>query len=204
MAFGGAGSALGGTCLVAEGAAEVDLGGMASTPPIRSTSCIGALLGGTEPPETFLSTVCFSLTKLNGTSSSPATSKVAGSGLGPSIAHRFNSYFVRIKFSIFDSDGRWLGASLASKYLFARALPHDRTDWSCSSVQESRSTDLTRLMWVPMPRWMPEQRMQMKTPRFQEAHRGSMLCQMEMVRKGRGIITLVFLAIGADLVRLQL
>jgi hypothetical protein len=28
-------------------------------------------------------------------------------------------------------------------------------------------------MWVPMPRWMPEQRMQTKTPMFQLAHLGS-------------------------------
>ena len=36
--------------------------------------------------------------------------------------------------------------------LFARPLPHLTTLWSCSSVQASRSTDLTRLMCVPMPR----------------------------------------------------
>lgn len=57
--------------------------------------------------------------------------------------------------------------------LFAREFPHFNTLCNCSSVHASRSTDLTRLMCVPMPRWMPEQRIQMKMPRFQEAHRGS-------------------------------
>jgi hypothetical protein len=57
--------------------------------------------------------------------------------------------------------------------LFARELPHFKTLCNCSSVQASRSTDLTRLIWVPIPLWMPEQRMQTKIPRFHEAHRGS-------------------------------
>ena len=35
------------------------------------------------------------------TSSSPSVSRVAGSGILPSITHLFDSYFVRIKFSIF-------------------------------------------------------------------------------------------------------
>jgi hypothetical protein len=52
-------------------------------------------------------------------------------------------------------------------------LPHFSTLWSCSSVQVSRSTDLTLLICVPIPRWIPEHRMQMKTPKFQLAHRGS-------------------------------
>ena len=34
----------------------------------------------------------------------------------------------------------------------------------CSGVQVSRSIDLTLLIWVPMPRWMPEHRMQRNTP----------------------------------------
>lgn len=34
------------------------------------------------------------------TSSSPFTSKVEGSGIGPSIVHLFESYLVRMKFSI--------------------------------------------------------------------------------------------------------
>lgn len=93
--------------------------------------------------------------------------------MGPSITHLFESYFVRMKFSIFASDGTCPGASLASQYLFARAFPHTSTLCSCSSVHESRSTDLTLLMCVPIPRWMPEQRMQTKIPKFQLAHRGS-------------------------------
>lgn len=78
-----------------------------------------------------------------------------------------------MKFSIFASDGTCPGASLASQYLFAREFPHTSTLCSCSSVHESRSTDLTLLMCVPIPLWIPEQRMQMKMPRFQLAHRGS-------------------------------
>ena len=35
------------------------------------------------------------------TSSSPSASSVAGSGIGPSITHRLDSYLVRMKFSIF-------------------------------------------------------------------------------------------------------
>ena len=110
-----------------------------------------------------------------GTSSSPSASRVAGSGIGPSITHLFDSYFVRMKFSIFASEGIWVAASLASQYLFARELPHRRMLCSCSSVQESKSTDLIRLIWVPIPRCMPEQRMQTKTPRFQLAQRGCLL-----------------------------
>ena len=58
----------------------------------------------------------------------------------------------------------------------------------CSTVQTSRSTDLTLLICVPMERWMPEHRMHKNTPllevrevqrdgryayRFHDAHRGS-------------------------------
>ena len=93
--------------------------------------------------------------------------------MGPSMTQRLLSYFVRMKFSILASLGTWPGASFASQYLFARALPHLSTLCSCSSVHVSRSTDLTLEMCVPMPRWMPEQRMHMKTPRFQLAQRGS-------------------------------
>jgi hypothetical protein len=107
------------------------------------------------------------------TTSSSSASSVEGSGIGPSMTQRFDSYFVRMKFSIFASDGTWPGASFDSQYLFARALPHFSTLCSCSSVQVSRSTDLTLLMCVPMPRCIPEHRMQIKTPRFQLAHRGS-------------------------------
>ena len=47
----------------------------------------------------------FSCTSVNGISSSPSASSVEGSGIGPSITHRFVSYFVRMKFSILASDG---------------------------------------------------------------------------------------------------
>jgi hypothetical protein len=107
------------------------------------------------------------------TTSSSSASRVEGSGIGPSMTQRFDSYFVRMKFSILASEGTWPGASFASQYLFARALPHFSTLCSCSSVQVSRSTDLTLLICVPIPRCMPEHRMQMKTPRFQLAHLGS-------------------------------
>ena len=40
--------------------------------------------------------------------------------------------------------------------LFALALPHFNTLCSCSSVHVSRSTDLTRLICVPIPRCIPE------------------------------------------------
>lgn len=56
-----------------------------------------------------------------------------------------------------------------------------------------------------MPRWMPEQRMQTKTPRFHEAHRGSV--SVSCSHLGEDLedgLTLVSLAIGADLVGLQL
>lgn len=160
--------------------------------------------------DSFLSITCFSLTILKGTSSSPSTSRDAGSGIGPSMVHRFNSYLVRIKFSILDSEGTWPTASFASQYLLARAFPQLRMLCICSSVHESRSTDLTLLICVPMPRWMPEHRIQTKTPRFQEAHRGSketgrsvmnLAHQFSTVAVSR---TLVSLAIGADLVGLQL
>lgn len=156
------------------------LGGM-SSPPMRSAwgaAEARALRDDAEScpvllPDSFLSMFCFSLTMLKGTSSSPSTSKVAGSGIGPSITHLFSSYLVLMKFSILASDGTWPGASFDSQYLFARAFPQLRILFNCSSVQESRSTDLTREIWVPIPRWMPEQRMQIKTPKFQLAHRGS-------------------------------
>ena len=114
----------------------------------------------------------FSWTRLRGTSSSPAASKVAGSGMGPSITHRFDSYLVRIKFSILASEGMCPIASFASQYLFDREFPHFSMLCSCSSVHASRSTDLTRLMCVPMPRWIPEHLIQTNTPIFQLAHRG--------------------------------
>ena len=116
--------------------------------------------------------MAFSCTMFRGMLSSPSASRVDGSGIGPSITHLFDSYLVRIKFSIFASEGLCPGASFASQYLLALVFPHLRIVCSCSSVQASKSTDFTRLMWVPMPRCMPEHRIQTKTPRFQLAHRG--------------------------------
>lgn len=119
------------------------------------------------------SILCFSFTRLSGTSSSPSASSVAGSGIGPSITQRLDSYFVLMKFSILASDGTCPTASLASQYLFALEFPHFSTLCSCSSVHASRSTDLTLLICVPIPLCIPEHRMQMKIPRFQLAHLGS-------------------------------
>lgn len=56
-------------------------------------------------------------------------------------------------------------------------LPHLRMDSICSGVQMSRSIDLTRLMCVPMLRWMPEQRIHRKQPRFHDAQRVSLRLQ---------------------------
>ena len=162
--------------------------------------------------------------------------------MGPSMTHRFDSYLVRMKFSIllsslstcnhmaggraYASEGTWPCASFDSQYLFARALPHRRMLCSCSSVQASRSTDLTRLMCVPMPRWMPEHlrithqsrlqawsalayRMHTKTPRFQLAHRGSAVQRpisrpLDRRRGTRERRTLVPLAVRTLLVALEL
>lgn len=156
VCFGGVGSAFGGG-LDGTAAAELALGIGASSPN-RSGCC--ALLTCEGPAacpagvlcEVERSIACFSLTKLNGTSSSPSASSVEGSGIGPSITHLFDSYLVLIKFSIFDSEGTWPGANLASQYLFALEFPHFNTLCNCSSVQASRSTDLTLLMCVPIPR----------------------------------------------------
>ena len=145
------------------GAALFDRG--ACRPSSANRSCCGALLTCDGPGDGVeavwgipvilcdadRSIACFSLTKLSGTSSSPSASRVEGSGIGPSITHLFESYFVLMKFSILDSDGTCPGASFASQYLFALALPHINTLCNCSSVQASRSTDLTRLICVPMP-----------------------------------------------------
>lgn len=154
VGFGGAGSAFGGT-LEATGPAVLARG-IGSSPPIRSTCGAGRAAAGGWPgcvlSDCFLSMVCFSLTMLSGTSSSASVPSVDGSGIGPSITHLLSSYLVRIKFSILASEGTWPWASFASQYLFARALPQFRTLCSCSSVQESRSTDLTLLMWTPILR----------------------------------------------------
>lgn len=93
-----------------------------------------------------LSILAFSWTRFKGISSSPSASNVDGSGMGPSITHLLDSYLVRMKFSIFASDGTCPSASLASQYLFALEFPHFKILCSCSSVHASRSTDLTRLM----------------------------------------------------------
>ena len=156
--------------------------------------------------EADLSIACFSLTKLNGTSSSPSASRVEGSGIGPSITHRFASYLVLMKFSILDSEGTCPGASFASQYLFALEFPHFSTLWSCSSVQASRSTDLTRLICVPMPLCMPEHLMHTKIPRFQLAHLGSTALQISKWRlhlSFRVLLTFVPLAVRTRLVPLQ-
>lgn len=55
--------------------------------------------------EVDLSTLAFSCTSVRGTSSSPSASKVAGSGIGPSMTHLLDRYLVRMKFSIFASEG---------------------------------------------------------------------------------------------------
>lgn len=185
VCFGAATGAFGGPGLCTAGSVVLGLTGAASTEsPNKSTSC-GLTLGGCgSAPLPFLCCPCVPLlalarscTTFNGTSSSPSSpSNVAGSlGTGPSIAHRLESYFVRIKLSILPSFGTCPSASLCSQYRFARLLPHFTILASCSSVHESRSMDFTREMWTPRERWMPEQRMQTKTPRFQEAQRGCLL-----------------------------
>jgi hypothetical protein len=198
VCFGGAASVFGGAPRIPTGGPVLGRGGAGVSSPNRSMVVWGACglaCGGggwleLEPRrcDADRSNCTFSCTFLRGclslapffespilplTISSSSASRVEGSGMGPSIVHRFDSYFVRMKFSIFASDGTWPGASLASQYLFARAFPHFSTLCNCSSVHVSRSTDLTLLMCVPIPRCMPEQRMHMKTPRFQLAHRGS-------------------------------
>lgn len=159
------------------GAAGAMVGAMAgaSSPKMSRLLAFGAGAGGDDAAAAadFLSS--FSCTFFNGTLSSSSSSRVDGSGIPPSITHRLDSYLVRMKFSILASEGTWPGARLASQYLFARVFPHLTTLCSCSSVQLSRSTDLTLLMCVPIPRWIPEHLMQIKIPRFQLAHRGSLL-----------------------------
>lgn len=178
-----AAGALGGPGLLIEGSVVLGLAGCgAGSSPKRSTC--GALAGGgtIEGALPFLRlaplarSFAFSCTTFNGTSSSISpSSNVLGSGIGPSMTHRLLSYFVLMKFSILASLGTWPSANLCSQYLFALALPHLIMLCICSSVQESRSTDFTLETCVPMPRWIPEQRMQMNTPIFQLAHRGCLL-----------------------------
>lgn len=52
------------------------------------------------------------------------------------------------------------------------AVRYENSTWICSEVHWSRLTDLTLDMWTPKFLWMPAHRMQIKTPRFQEAHLG--------------------------------
>lgn len=186
--LGGAVSAFGGA-LAATGGPVLGRWGVGSSPKrsMAGWGCTCRCGGGgwlelcARRCEAERSICTFSWTFFNGMSSSSA-SRVEGSGMGPSMTQRFDSYFVRMKFSIFASEGTWPGASFDSQYLFARALPHFRTLCSCSSVQVSKSTDLTLLICVPMPRCIPEHRMHMKTPRFQLAHRGCLfLLQSEHV-----------------------
>lgn len=153
-------------------------GGSKSSNRLTLVVCGGACTGGGIPLDCAvdclwdadLSILAFSCTTFSGTSSSSPS--VEGSGIGPSIAHLLVSYFVRMKFSIFPSDGTCPGCSFASQYLFALELPHFRTLCSCSSVHASRSTDLTRLICVPIPRCIPEHLIHTNTPKFQLAHRG--------------------------------
>jgi len=109
VVFGGAASALSES--FAEGGLVVLALRGAGSAPMRSAGG-GATERGVAvcPTEAFRtdslrSTFCFSLTTLNGMSSSPSASSVEGSGIGPSITHLFSSYFVRMKFSIFASEG---------------------------------------------------------------------------------------------------
>lgn len=160
------------------GSVVLGLTGALSVASPNKSTCAWAFAGrGCALPRlTFRSILAFSCTTFKGTSSSaPSSSNVLGSGMGPSITQRLLSYFVRMKFSILASLGTWPAANLCSQYLFARAFPQRRIDAICWSVHESRSTDFTREMWTPKLRWMPEQRMQTKTPRFHEAHLGCLL-----------------------------
>lgn len=167
--------------------------GKTGSPPKRLAGGAASELDAADCPTNSFRTdsrrsiFCFSFTTLRGMSSSPSTSRVDGSGMGPSITHRLSSYFVRMKFSILASEGTWPGASFASQYLLARAFPQLSTLCNCSSVHESKSTDLTRLMCVPIPRWIPEHRMQMKTPRFQLAQRGSVSMRLAMNKVGKKV-----------------
>lgn len=136
VCLGGAASAFA-RGLLKGGPAVLDLGEELLSSPNRSGCCV--LLTCEAPPGVGLfidvaalcdddrSMLCFSFTKLSGTSSSPSASKVEGSGIGPSMVHRFDSYLVRMKFSIFASEGTCPGANLSSQYLFALEFPHFNT-----------------------------------------------------------------------------
>lgn len=121
VCFGGAGSAFGGAAR-ATGGPVLGRGGATSSPNRSMAGAGFACAGGgclDEDPnlwEAERSICTFSCTLLNGyvrvsvvnfprkdlllTTSSSDTSRVAGSGIPPSITQRFESYFVRMKFSI--------------------------------------------------------------------------------------------------------
>ena len=155
VCFGGAGSAFGGTAL-ALGGPVLARGGAVSSPNKSIAGAGFACTGGgrfedeASRWDAERSICTFSCTLLKGyvkyqrrnflekmwlTTSSSDTSRVDGSGMPPSITQRFDSYFVRMKFSIFlyrvsfvivthgrrktyASDGIWPCANLASQYLF--------------------------------------------------------------------------------------
>lgn len=109
--FGGAGSAFGGGRAAAGGPVLGRSGtGLSPKRSIIGCCCACRWGGGARPEpcarrcEAERSICTFSCTLLNGTSSS-SLSRVEGSGMGPSMTQRFDSYFVRIKFSILASDG---------------------------------------------------------------------------------------------------
>ena len=112
VCFGGATVPRGGPGRLSEGSAVLGLAGPDGSPN-KSTSC-GLVLGACNGPTGALPFLtlfprALSCTTFNGTSSSfasPSWSKLDGSdGTGPSMAHRRESYFVRMKFSILLSLG---------------------------------------------------------------------------------------------------
>lgn len=71
-------------------------------------------------------------------------SRTAGSdGGGPSLAHRRDSYLLRMNDSILWSAGTWPLLRCASQYRLHRRLPHFCIESICSGVQMSKSIDLT-------------------------------------------------------------
>lgn len=97
---------------------------------------------------------------------------LSGSGTWGEEVHLRRSYLVRIKLSIFSWSGMYPSGSLASQYMLHLAFPHFTICSTCSSVQASKSTDLTLEICVPMDLWIPEHRIQTKHPKFHDAHLG--------------------------------
>lgn len=95
------------------------------------------------------------------------------------MTHFFWSYFARMNISKAWSFCGLLNPSgiRASYTALALALPITLMDWTCSGSHVSKLTDLTREMWTPRFLWIPAQRMQRNTPRFQAAHRGCLASQ---------------------------